>query len=449
MNLIFYLFAALIVLAPLPFGMVYTLHQAVFACLALALAAACTIVGLIRAQAPAVGLGRLWPETAGFFLVLAWGAAQIASWTPRNWHHPIWAEAGAALDQALDGCISLAPGAGFASLMRLAAYAAVFYLALQLGRDRHRARRLLWTVALAAAGYGIYGLVSHWGRFESILWVEREGAWRNVSGTFVNRNNFATFLGFGLLAAAGLYLQEVVRALGTGRRGRDRLHHLWQRLFVAGAPLLALVLVLGTALFLTRSRAGVACALAALLVLVVFLGVLARTAGPLWRLLTVALLAALLWVFLTSGGGWLGRLMATDLERETRLQVYAQTWQAIRQAPWTGYGIGAYEQAFLLFADTRTANSYKAHNDWLEMIFELGLPAAAVWFAVLGALCGRCLLGVWRRRRDHVYAAVGFCAALLAALHALVDFSLQIPAVAATLAVLLGLGVAQGWSSEE
>ncbi len=449
MNLIFYIFIVLIVLAPLPFGMVYDLYQALFACMVLCLAAVYGVCRFRRAGGPALSLGRIWPETVGFILVMAWGLVQINPWTPQSWHHPLWAEAGAVLGETLYGSISLAPGAGFESLVHLFTYAAVFYLALQLGRDRRRAKKVFWILSLATTGYAVYGLVSYFGGFDAVLWVERPGASRNVSGTFINRNNFATYLGLGLLCAAGLYIEGFVNALGPGRVGRDRLLHIWQQIFVRGAPLLACILILVTALFLSHSRAGVTVGLVALLVLMVFLGLLTRMAGRLWRIVTVALLAVVLWVFLTSGGGWLARLIATDLEREGRLQVYAQTWQAIEQSPWTGYGLGSYEQTFPLFADERTVNTVKAHNDWLEMMFELGLPAAAVWFAVLAGLSLRCLAGFFRRWRDHIYPAVGFCAAFLVGLHALVDFSLQIPAVAVNFAVLLGVGVAQGWSSAE
>ncbi len=108
---------------------------------------------------------------------------------------------------------------------------------------------------------------------------------------------------------------------------------------------------------------------------------------------------------------------------------------------------GSFEQTFPMFADDKTGNYRKTHNDWLEMMFELGVPVAVLWLAVLGELAVRCLAGFFRRKRDHIYPVVGFSACILVGLHSLVDFSLQIPAVAITFAVLLGVGVAQGRSS--
>ena len=449
MNKIFWLFVILVVLAPLPFGLVFEVTQAFFACTVLGLVLAYCILLLKENTHPAVSLKRIWPETIGFSLILGWGILQISTFTPESWHHPLWAEAGRALGEDIRGSISLARGAGFEAIMRMVTYGAVFFLALQLGRDRNRAEKMFWAVSLAATLYAVYGLLMHLGGFDLVLWEDRSSVARNVTGTFINRNNFATYVGLGLLCAAGLYLSGFFKALRSRRFGRDRMHHLLQQAFIRGAPLLACMLILLTALFLTNSRAGVISTLAALVVLILFLGVFLRLSSAVYRLAAVILLAAGLGVFLMSGEGWLDRLTATDLEREARLLRYEQTWQAIESAPWTGYGTGSFEQTFPLFADHRTINTDKVHNDWLETMFDLGLPAALIWFAVLGVLGLRCVTGFFRRERDHLYPAVGVSACVLIGLHSLVDFSLQIPAVAVTFAVILGVGVAQSRSSVE
>ena len=55
--------------------------------------------------------------------------------------------------------------------------------------------------------------------------------------------------------------------------------------------------------------------------------------------------------------------------------------------------------------------------------------------------------GVFARRRGQRFTLVAVGATVLVAMHALVDFSLQIPAVAVTFAALLGIGVAQATPS--
>jgi hypothetical protein len=62
---------------------------------------------------------------------------------------------------------------------------------------------------------------------------------------------------------------------------------------------------------------------------------------------------------------------------------------------------------------------------------------AILWLALV------CLRGVWVRRRNWIYPAIGVAATVLVGAHALVDFSLQIPAVAYTYALIMGVAVAQ------
>jgi hypothetical protein len=67
--------------------------------------------------------------------------------------------------------------------------------------------------------------------------------------------------------------------------------------------------------------------------------------------------------------------------------------------------------------------------------------------AAIGLLTFRCVLGAINRQRDSIAPIVATAAALLVGVHALVDFSLQIEAVALTFMALLGAGVAQSESS--
>jgi O-antigen ligase len=88
----------------------------------------------------------------------------------------------------------------------------------------------------------------------------------------------------------------------------------------------------------------------------------------------------------------------------------------------------------------------KAHNDYLELILGLGVPAAAMVLRGLLLVAWRLLRGFLARRRDQHFAAIAFGACLLAGLHSMVDFSLQIQANTLTFALLLGLGLAQSIS---
>ena len=89
----------------------------------------------------------------------------------------------------------------------------------------------------------------------------------------------------------------------------------------------------------------------------------------------------------------------------------------------------------------------RAHNTWLENLFELGIPAALALFLSIGGLALTCLRGVRERHRDWAIPATGVAATVLVGVHALLDFSLQIPAVGILYACIMGVACAQSWSS--
>mgnify|MGYP003352136470 FL=1 len=97
-------------------------------------------------------------------------------------------------------------------------------------------------------------------------------------------------------------------------------------------------------------------------------------------------------------------------------------------------------------SDLHTWN--QAHNTYLETMFEIGVPAALVFLLAPLWIVALCLRGYFIRHRDRVYPLVAVGCSTIAAVHSVFDFSLQIPAVATTYAVVLGLGFAQAFSTE-
>lgn len=154
----------------------------------------------------------------------------------------------------------------------------------------------------------------------------------------------------------------------------------------------------------------------------------------------------LLFLFQVSGQTTIDRLSATS--EIDRLPLFSVVADQIGSSPYIGSGYGSFSQAFMMYRDQRLPGAYvflQAHNTYLELAAELGIPAAILLVIAIGWCAGLCLIGVFRRQRGHVYPVIAFAVTLTVAVHALVDFSLQIPAVAALYASLLGMGVAQSW----
>ena len=148
---------------------------------------------------------------------------------------------------------------------------------------------------------------------------------------------------------------------------------------------------------------------------------------------------------LAGGRGTLGRFAASDAQALNRLTYYRTTWEAIWDRPLLGTGYGTYADAFRAYnhPDTGTYFLDKAHNTYLQVIMELGWPAAAALYSGLALLVFRSLQAPLPQGGTAALPAVLAACSVLVAVHALVDFSLEMPANAATYALLLGVGCAR------
>lgn len=433
---------ALLALAPLPFGLVSTLSQAGFF-VAASLLACGTAAWLLQSGRLPVPIGRLKFEASLFVLLLLWILLQLLP-IP-GIAHPVWSEAAEALGVETAGRISLAPDLTLEALLRLLGYGALFWAVLQIGRDRKAAFWLLAAIAAISLTYAVYGLVMTLGGFNLILWYETDRPAQSVIATFVNRNNYATYAGVGAIATAALLGARVGTPGGQGRVARVAF---LRRLLADGLLLIGALVVILTALLLTGSRGGFGAMVLALFLLgaLAWLRLSRGTRGRVGALLLALL--PLPFVFGLSGERVIARLLETNIDQEGRLAAFSAAIRAIADAPWTGFGYGAFADAFQLYRDSSIRYWFdRLHNDWLEAIFGLGIPAAILLFLLLSSLTLRCLIGLFRRRRDAAYPAAAVATSVLVGVHALTDFSLQLPAVTATWLVLLALGVAQSWRS--
>jgi len=133
-----------------------------------------------------------------------------------------------------------------------------------------------------------------------------------------------------------------------------------------------------------------------------------------------------------------------------RLALWEAARRMIADSPWLGLGLGTFQTAYPLYAQHPFPLVMdKALNDYLELAAGLGLPAAIALWSAIALFALRCARAVFVRHRNRQFAILGVGATVLVAVHSAADMSLQIPAVAATFAAILGLGVAQSFPSRE
>ena len=246
-----------------------------------------------------------------------------------------------------------------------------------------------------------------------------------ATGFFANANHMAT-----LLVASLPFLAALLAAARGGGRNVQRYSAAFA--LVAGA---ALVIVVGIAINGSLAGYGLAVPVAAGSVLV-FLRRGNRSAR--WPLAGAAILlvgAAAALAFTPIGGAAAG-------SASSRQEIYATSASAALDLMPVGSGLGTFRQAYALYEDHErldpSAVVNHAHNDYLELLLETGIPGLVVLLLFLGWWA----MASWRawsspERDPFARAAVVASAAILA--HSLVDFPLRTAAISAVFAMSIAL----------
>jgi O-antigen ligase len=443
----------IVCLAPLPFGAVQIWAWSAMAALVGALLAAWAVpVGLGRM--PLAGWSRLrWP-LAALALVAVWVVLQVLPVTPPAWHHPIWAMGGEALGARLPGRVAIDPQEGLFALIRLLTYGAVFWLAAQYGRDARRAALALRVLTVTAGASAGLGLLMWAAGINEFLWFHKDFVLSQAySGgrlaiPFVNPNHLASFAGMGLICGTGLLAGETRGLWRRETPPTEKLRRFFESVVTRRWYLVASCVVLVAVLLLTGSRGGVISTAVGLLVMAA--ATMRRSRPRAGRLLAGGIVASLVAaaVFAPSLARFADRVVSTDMGADQRIAIYTNTLQAIEASPWLGYGYGGFPSLYRFYERgdlTKVVDA--AHSTVLENIAELGLPAALVLFAAILLPVAWCWIGAGARHRDQYFPAIAAGVGVAGVIHSMVDFPLQIPAIATVFSFILGIGFAQSISS--
>jgi O-antigen ligase len=339
------------------------------------------------------------------------------------------------------------------ALVRLLTVASAFWLAVQLGRNAAHANLLAKAIVTIVAAYATYGLVIFALKAGRFPWLESPSTAEFVSSTFVNHNSFATYAGLGLVACCGLicrlYQHEAANFDGPLRL---RIASVIESTGRNGAFLIGAAFLILAALLLTGSRGGIVATglgLGAFAILTFS----RQGGGALEYALAIGvaflLVAATLFTF---GDNFFSSLSERGVIDSGRITAYSVTMRSIFDVPLFGYGYGTFADVFPMYRDRSLdvlGTWEHAHNTYLEAYQGLGLIFGSMFVASLTVLVVRCIQGSIRRHGSVTAPRVAAGAAVLIGSHALVDFSLEMQAVALTFVSILGAGTAQSKSSRQ
>lgn len=347
------------------------------------------------------------------------------------------------------GTISVAPGMTLDALSSLALPFLVFISALAFFQEDDQALWLWRALAYFGAAYAAFGIAQELLFPEQLLFEPKQHYVGSLTATFVNRNTAGTFFGIAILLNLGLEFHElrkiriasfVKRALSFDIDWRDKnalvLIHAFSCLNV------------GMALFLTQSRGAVGATFVACVAAVALIATRRLTADKpndefvSWR--RYAALAASLLVIVGLFALFAGRSvyrMEAQGSEDGRWCAFSSTIEAIRDNWILGTGFGAFQDVFPLYRDADCAGIVgvweRAHNFFLEGFLGLGLPFVAALAIGYLVLVGVFIRGIRIRRQFRFIPVVGLAVLILASLHSIVDFSLQIPGVGVYFAAVM------------
>jgi O-antigen ligase len=345
--------------------------------------------------------------------------------------------------------LSVAPDETLVTLLLFVALA-LFLVGLAATMGRLSLERLVVGLAVFGVAVGVIGVVervlTNTDETRSVIY----GFWHTEQGgrpfaPFVNPNHFAGWMLLVIAPTLG-YACGLIQASWRERGGELRSWFVWLTRPEAGRlALLALcTLAMATALVLTRSRSGAA---ALGIVLVVFAyRASTRLAGAVAKVVAVVavsavFIGALLWA---GAGPIVSKFGESATDAPGRIGAWRDALQIFRDFPLFGAGMGSFSRLMLFYQSTgRESYFTQAHNDYLQILAEGGLLVSA---AGLGLIAAIAMNAAHRLRRDIDpvinWIRFGAVAGLIGmAAQSTVEFSLQMPGVAALFVVLIAIAV--------
>jgi O-Antigen ligase len=372
---------------------------------------------ILLVNPPKVSLG--WAINATLLALLACAAT---AFLPANWFlSPAWRTAlvedfGVQLPRTLSPQPWITLGCFFSFLAGLS----WLYYVSTLDLDLRDVRTQLRTFAFGVACLTALCIALHAGHTALPFWHNERGF-----GPFPNRNQTANLLGITAVVILACGQEDI-------RHGRKR----WVFWLIA-----LVVVVIG--IVLDFSRAGVV-----LLVVgsALWLGVFALRKGSAARIaLGVSVLLILLTSILLFGGQTFERfnLRAGDIgvASDLRWAIFRDAAHLIAASPWCGIGLGNFDEVFAVFRDVSLTSARAIHpeSDWFWFCVEAGWPAIILVLTGIALFVRRVF--PLREGTNQRFRVAALIAAILFALHGLVDVSGHRVGTAFAALFLLGLAL--------
>jgi len=264
-----------------------------------------------------------------------------------------------------------------------------------------------------------------------------------AKGFHSNPDHLAGMLEISLAIGIGLLISMLHSHQFTS--WRQHLRQISQTILGPKARLRIILMILCIALVMTHSRMGNSAFFISLIISGILFLLLSRHASRSVSIFIISLIVLDIIII----GSWIGlkkvvdRIENTTMAAESqRGDVYADTLTMTEEFRLAGIGAGNYFSAFPAYKQDGP-NYYvdHVHNDYLELLLELGIIGSAPLLLLLLFAIIRALISL-KQRRSGLLLGMNF-ASLMAMIsiliHSSVDFNLQVPSTAALFTVLVAI----------
>ena len=290
----------------------------------------------------------------------------------------------------------------------------------------HQIRIIIIVIGCLLCFEAIYGFIASSNNHEKILgqWYVENYA-NTVSGTFVNRNNFAAIFAIGV----PIVLSLILDSYSSQKNKKIRFHVILTIFFL---------LICMLAVISSNSRSGLICFLVSIFLWLMLNAKKLGLSNNYGRLIPITLS---IFTFFLLLGLWYG--LEPILNRfenvgeNNRYLIWSTSFQNIPGSYWLwGAGAGSFVDNFRLISPIERSNVvyFHLHNDWLEFILDFGAIGAAII-----AIC----MVIWFKKMKPVRLStlnIGpICSVVAIGLFSLGDFSLRVPGVAIIFWISIGI----------
>ena len=341
--------------------------------------------------------------------------------------------------------ISVMPDASVLGALRAIGFLLFLILALEVGTKADRIHSLGFWLMMGIMAHGLFAMISLKFLNDFSLWGVKDSYLGVLTGTFVNRNSIATFLGFGLILGVSYALE---RGRAAALAAKDRGYKVvFTPIRVEIMTLWMVVIILAFAIILTQSRMGFFATALGAYVSFLTSRLISKTAvGKILFESFVGFVVLALFLIPAAGLGVVERAIFFVIESSDRLAIYSQTWGMILDRPWTGFGYDAFAPAFELYraAPLVTENYVDlAHNSYLALWSEQGIIIGSIPMVLIAWSFWRIVQSLRSGQGDLALNMAALGVIVLGAVHSTTDFSLEIPANTYCFLLIIGLAIAR------